>query len=292
MAGVEGRVVVVTGAGGGIGRQHALLFAERGARVVVNDLGGTVDGSGADTKMADQVVDEITDAGGEAVADYESVATPEGGESIVQTALDAYGRVDVVVNNAGILRDKTFHNMTDEQWDAVVQVHLYGGYYVTHAAWPHMREQEHGRVIVTTSTTGLFGNFGQTNYGAAKLGLVGMINTLALEGAKYGITANAITPVAATRMTEDLMPDEALEQLDPAFVSPAVVRLASDECDLSGEIVLASGGHYARVRYQKSAGVDFDEVPTVEELAARWDELMDMDGAVDGKDYWRSAQSR
>lgn len=292
MAGVEGRVVVVTGAGGGIGREHALLFAERGARVVVNDLGGAVDGSGADTKMADQVVDEITGAGGEAVANYESVATPEGGESIVQTALDAYGRVDVVVNNAGILRDKTFHNMTDDQWDAVVQVHLYGGYYVTHAAWPHMREQEHGRVIVTTSTTGLFGNFGQTNYGAGKLGLVGMINTLALEGARYGITANAITPVAATRMTEDLMPDEALEQLDPGYVSPAVVHLASDECDLSGEIILASGGHYARVRYHKSQGVDFDEVPTVEELASRWDELMDMQDAVDGKDYWRSAQQR
>ncbi|MBW3560919.1 MAG: SDR family oxidoreductase [Actinobacteria bacterium] len=292
MAGVEGRVVIVTGAGGGIGRQHALLFAERGARVVVNDLGGAVDGSGGDTRMADQVVDEIRDAGGDAVANYDSVASAEGGERMVQTALDAYGRVDVVVNNAGILRDKTFHKMTDEHWESVIQVHLQGGYYVTHAAWPHMREQEHGRVIVTTSTTGLFGNFGQTNYGAAKLGLVGMINTLALEGAKYGITANAITPVAATRMTEDLMPDEALQELDPAFVSPAVVHLASDECELSGEILLASGGHYARVRYHKSQGVDFDEVPSVEELVARWDEIMDMDGAVDGKDYWRSAQRR
>lgn len=292
MAVVEGRVAIVTGAGGGIGRQHALLLAERGARVVVNDLGGDLDGLGADRTIADDVVREVIDAGGEAVANYESVATAEGGQSMVQTALDTYGRVDIVVNNAGILRDKTFHNMTDEQWDAVVQVHLYGGYYVTHAAWPHMREQQHGRVIVTTSTTGLFGNFGQTNYGAAKLGLVGMMNTLAQEGAKYGITSNAVTPMAATRMTQDLLPNEALEQLDPAFVSPAVVYLASDECNLSGEIILAGGGHYARVRYQKSRGIHFNEVPTVEDLAAGWHELADMEDAVDGKDYWRNAQVR
>lgn len=283
MAGVEDRVVVVTGAGGGLGRQHALLFASRGARVVVNDLGGARDGSGAGTGMADAVVAEIAEAGGEAVPSYDSVATPEGGAAVITTALEAFGRIDVVVNNAGILRDVTFHKMTDEQWDAVLKVHLYGAYHVTHAAWPHLREQGHGRVVMTTSTSGLYGNFGQVNYGAAKLGLAGMVNSLALEGRRYGITANAVAPLAATRMTEDIMPADALAALDPAYVAPLVVHLASDECTTTGEVVLAGGGQYARVHYVQAKGAAFGEVPSVEDVAAAWDRIMDLEGAELGR---------
>ncbi|MEX0659964.1 MAG: SDR family oxidoreductase [Egibacteraceae bacterium] len=282
MAGVEGRVVVITGAGGGLGRQHALLFAQRGAKVVVNDVGGARDGTGTGTEMADAVVAEITDAGGEAVANYDNVATAAGGQAIVQTALDTYEQIDVVVNNAGILRDVTFHKMTDSQWHGVLQVHLYGTYFVTHAAWPHLRGQGYGRVIVTTSTTGLYGNFGQANYGAAKLAVVGLINTLALEGRKYDITANAVAPVAATRMTEDVLPEEMLATFDPAYISPLVVHLASQECTATGEVVLAGGGNYARVRYVQAKGAQFDAVPTVEDIAAGWDRVMDMEGAEPG----------
>jgi NAD(P)-dependent dehydrogenase (short-subunit alcohol dehydrogenase family) len=283
MPGVEGRVVVVTGAGGGLGRQHALLFAERGAKVVVNDLGGARDGTGAGSEMADRVVKEILDAGGEAVANYDSVATSEGGEAIVHAALDAFGRIDIVVNNAGILRDVSFAKITAEQWDAVLKVHLYGTFYVTRAAWPHFRQQSFGRVIVTSSTSGLYGNFGQSNYGAAKLGMVGLINTLALEGTKYSITANAVVPIAATRMTSDILPPHMAAQLDPAYVSPVVVYLASEECTETGEIILAGGGHYARVHYMQAKGVQFDHVPTVDDLAARWTQIMDMRDAELGR---------
>ncbi|MGH3664545.1 MAG: SDR family oxidoreductase [Egibacteraceae bacterium] len=283
MPGVKGRVAIVTGSGGGLGRQHALLLARRGATVVVNDLGGARDGTGGGCQMADAVVTEITDGGGEAVASYDDVASAEGGAAIVQTALDAFGRVDVIVNNAGILRDVTFAKMAAEQWDAVLKVHLYGTYHVTRAAWPHLREQRYGRVIVTTSTSGLYGNFGQSNYGAAKLGVVGLINTLAFEGRKDRITANAVAPIAATRMTEDVMPPEALAALDPAYVSPLVAHLASEECTDSGEVVLAGGGHYARVHLMQATGHRFDHVPDVEELAAHWDEIMDMAGAELGK---------
>ena len=279
MAGVEGRVVVVTGSGGGLGRQHALLFAERGAKVVINDLGGSRDGSGAGSEMADNVVKEIQDAGGEAVANYDNVATTEGAEGIIKTALDAFGKVDVVVNNAGILRDVTFVKMEDSQWESVLKVHLYGSYNVTKAAWTHMREQNFGRVIMTTSTSGLFGNFGQSNYGAAKLGMVGMMNTLAMEGRKYNIHVNAIAPIAATRMTEDILPEQMLQQFDPAFVSPAVVHLAGEECQDTGVIILAGGGQYARVAYFQSEGVNLPEVPSVDELAAKWADIVKLDGA-------------
>ncbi|MPZ87051.1 MAG: SDR family NAD(P)-dependent oxidoreductase [Nitriliruptorales bacterium] len=282
MAGVEGRVAVVTGAGGGLGRQHALLLAERGAKVVVNDLGGARDGTGASSAAADKVAKEITDAGGEATASYDNVATHGGGAAIVRAAIDVFGKIDIVVNNAGILRDVTFAKMTDEQWDAVLKVHLYGTYSVTSAAWPHLREQAYGRVIVTTSTSGLYGNFGQSNYGTAKLGVVGLINTLALEGSRYNITANAIAPVAATRMTEDVLPPETLAALDPAFASPAVVYLASEECTATAEVILAGGGRYARVRLMQAKGAHFDEVPTVEDLAARWSQIMDLEGAEPG----------
>ena len=194
MPGVQDRVIVVTGAGGGLGREYALTLAREGASVIVNDLGGSRDGTGAGHNMADEVVKEIKDAGGRAAANYDSVATEEGAAGIIKTALDEFGAVHGVVSNAGILRDGTFHKMTSENWDAVLKVHLYGGYNVIRAAWPHFREQSYGRVVVATSTSGLFGNFGQTNYGAAKLGLVGLINSLALEGAKYNIHANALAP--------------------------------------------------------------------------------------------------
>jgi NAD(P)-dependent dehydrogenase (short-subunit alcohol dehydrogenase family) len=283
MPGVEGRVAVVTGAGGGLGRQHALLFAQRGARVVVNDLGGSRDGSGAGSEMADSVVAEIKGLGAEAVANYDNVAEPSGAAGIIQTALDAFGQVDIIVNNAGILRDVSFTKMEDAQWDAVLKVHLYGSYNVTKAAWPHFREQSYGRVVMTTSTSGIYGNFGQTNYGAAKLGMVGMMNTLVFEGAKYNIKVNAIAPVAATRMTEDIMPDEMLSALDPAFVSPAVVHMAGEEFDESGLVILAGGGQYARIAYFQSPGVNLPEVPGVDELAERWAELTDMSNATLGK---------
>ncbi len=282
MAGVEGRVVVVTGAGGGLGRSHALLFAQHGAKVVVNDLGGDRAGSGGGTSMADKVVAEITQAGGEAVASYESVADASGGQGVIDTARDAFGGIDVVVNNAGILRDVSFQKMTEAQWDTVLRVHLYGTYNVTHAAWPHMREQGFGRVIVTTSTSGLFGNFGQANYAAAKMGLVGLANTLAIEGAKYGITANAVVPIAATRMTEDVLDPDVLERLDPAYVSPLVVHLATEECTDTGQVVLAGGGAYSRLALMQAPGKRFPDVPTVEELAASWDEVTDLEGATLG----------
>jgi len=283
VAGVKDRVVVVTGAGGGLGRQHALLFAARGAKVVVNDLGGARDGTGAGSEMADAVVSEIEAACGQAVANHASVSTAEGGEAVVATALDRFGRVDAVVNNAGILRDVSFAKMTAEQFDAVLKVHLYGSFHVTHAAWPHFRAQSYGRVIMTTSTSGLYGNFGQANYGAAKLGMVGLVNTLAIEGRKYNITANAVAPIAATRMTSDIMPPEALQALDPAYVSPLVVHLASEECMDTGEVVLAGGGQYARVHYVQAKGAHFAAVPEVEDVSAAWDRIMDLEGAELGR---------
>jgi NAD(P)-dependent dehydrogenase (short-subunit alcohol dehydrogenase family) len=285
MAGVEGRVVVVTGSGGGLGRQHALLLAQRGAKVVVNDLGGTRDGSGGGSAMADQVVAEITSAGGSAVASYDNVATEDGGAAIVATAVDAFGTIDGVVNNAGILRDGTFHKMTAENFDSVVKVHLYGTYHVTRAAWPHMREQGFGRVVMTTSTSGLYGNFGQANYGAAKLGMVGLMNTLAMEGSKYGIKVNSVAPIAATRMTEDLFNDEMLAQYDPAYVSPLVVHLCAEELEESGYTVLAGGGQYARVAFSQAQGVAFTEVPSPEALAERWSEITDMTAAPLGSPF-------
>ena len=242
------RVAVVTGAGGGLGRQHALLLAARGAAVVVNDLGGSVDGTGGAAAAADGVVREIVAAGGAAVAEYSSVATPEGGAAVVQKALDEYGRVDVVINNAGILRDKAFHNMEVEQITAVLDVHLGGAFHVTLAAWPHMRTQGYGRVVMTSSASGIIGNFGQSNYGAAKMGMVGLVNVLKLEGAKYNITVNAIAPIAVTRMTEELLAGFGItaEQFGPELVSPAVAYLASEACNLTGEVWSVGGGSVSR----------------------------------------------
>jgi NAD(P)-dependent dehydrogenase (short-subunit alcohol dehydrogenase family) len=282
MPGVQDKVVIVTGAGGGLGRDYALTLAAEGAKVVVNDLGGARDGSGAGSEMADAVVAEIEAAGGTAVANYDSVATEDGGASIVQTALDAFGAVHGVVNNAGILRDGSFAKMEFGAWDLVQQVHLYGGYNVTRAAWPHFREQEFGRIVMATSTSGLFGNFGQANYGAAKAGLVGLVNTLALEGARSNIRANAIAPMAATRMTEDIAPQQLLDTLPPAFVSPVVAYLLTEECAETGSVFVAGGGAVYRVAQFQNKGVRFAEPPSVGLVAERWSEIIDMSEAVPG----------
>jgi NAD(P)-dependent dehydrogenase (short-subunit alcohol dehydrogenase family) len=269
----DGRVAIVTGAGGGLGRSHALLLASRGAKVVVNDLGGSRDGTGAGSEMADAVVQEIVEAGGEAVANYDSVATWEGGEAIVAAALEAFGRIDVVINNAGILRDTSFAKLEQDQLDLVLKVHLYGGFHVARAAWNHLKEQGYGRVISTTSGSGLYGNFGQSNYSAAKLGLVGLTRTLAIEGAKYGITAHAVAPVAASRMTEDIMPPQLLERLEPEFVSPLVAYLASEACTDTGQIYSVGGGYVARVAILEGEGATFQAVPTPEDIAGAWADI-------------------
>lgn len=279
MPGVQDRVIVVTGAGGGLGREYALTLAKEGASVVVNDLGGARDGTGAGHNMADHVVAEIKDAGGRAVANYDSVAEPEGAANIIKTALDEFGAVHGVVSNAGILRDGTFHKMTFENWDVVLKVHLYGGYNVVRAAWPHFREQSYGRVVVATSTSGLFGNFGQANYGAAKLGLVGMINTLAQEGAKYNIHANAVAPIAATRMTEDILPPEVLEKLTPEFVAPVVAYLCTEECAESAAVFVVGGGKAQRVALFQNEGANFEKPPSVQDIATHWGEITDLSNA-------------
>src|SRR5580692_7530295 len=242
----DGRVAIVTGAGGGLGRTYALEIARRGGKVVVNDLGGSVDGQGGDDAAAQKVVDEITAAGGEAVPSYDSVSTPAGGESIVKTAVDSYGKVDVVVNNAGILRDKSFAKLTWEDLDAVLDVHLKGAFYVSQPAFKVMKDNGYGRFIFTASNAGVFGNFGQTNYGAAKMGLVGLSNIIAIEGAKAGILSNVVCPVAATRMTMELLGDSA-ELLQPEFVTPLVTFLASEACTFTHETFSAAGGRFARV---------------------------------------------
>jgi NAD(P)-dependent dehydrogenase (short-subunit alcohol dehydrogenase family) len=241
----DGRVAIVTGAGGGLGREHAMLLASRGARVVVNDLGGSIEGTGDSTTPAEETVSAIVAAGGEAVVDTNSVATPEGGEAIVQTALDAFGQIDIVINNAGILRDKAFHNLEDENLQAVLDVHVNGAFNVTRPAWRHMREQNYGRVVNTASNAGILGNFGQTNYAAAKMGLVGFTRVLSLEGERKGIKANVIAPIALTRMTAELMGDLA-DRLEPKLVSPVVAWLAHEDCPVSGNIYSVGGGRVAR----------------------------------------------
>jgi NAD(P)-dependent dehydrogenase (short-subunit alcohol dehydrogenase family) len=278
--GVQDRVIVVTGAGGGLGREYALTLAKEGASVVVNDLGGSRDGTGAGHNMADEVVKEITDAGGRAVANYDSVAEPDAAANIIKTAIDEFGKVDGVVSNAGILRDGTFHKMEFGAWDSVLKVHLYGGYNVIRAAWPHFRENGFGRVVVATSTSGLFGNFGQANYGAAKLGLVGLINTLAQEGAKYNIKTNAVAPIAATRMTQDILPPEVFEKLTPEYVAPVVAYLMSEENPDTASVFIVGGGKVQRAALFQNEGVTFsDGVPSVDDVAAKWGEIADLSAA-------------
>jgi NAD(P)-dependent dehydrogenase (short-subunit alcohol dehydrogenase family) len=277
----DDRVAIVTGAGGGLGRAHALLLASRGAKVVVNDLGGARDGTGAGTAMADQIVDEIRAAGGEATANHDGVDTMEGGESIVKTALDAYGKVDILINNAGILRDRAFHNQTEDDWDKVLAVHLRGAFCVTQPALRVMRQNSYGRIVFTTSAAGLFGNFGQTNYGSAKMGLVGLMNTLKIEGQKYSILANTIAPLAASRLTEDILPPPALQKLIPELVSPIVAYLCSEECTETGSVWSAGGGYYGRVAMVEGKGVFLDPSGgvTIEQVQENWGKIKDMSGA-------------
>ena len=268
----DNRVVIVTGAGNGLGRAHALLFASRGAKVVVNDLGGSSAGDGASHRAADVVVNEIKAAGGEAVANYNSVAD---GAAVVQTALDAFGRVDVVVNNAGILRDKTFAKMTPEDFAFVVDVHLNGSAYATKACWETFRDQAYGRVLMTASSTGLFGNFGQANYGAAKLGLAGLTKTLYLEGAKYNIKVNTLSPVAGTRMTEDLFPEQAFELFDPVNVVPAALFLVSEDAPTNAIVGAGAGGFHSAWTVMNDAVWLPEDQRTVEGFAENWDKIRD-----------------
>ncbi|KAK0396988.1 hypothetical protein QR680_001934 [Steinernema hermaphroditum] len=271
----DGRVVIVTGAGGGLGRTYALDFAKRGAKVVVNDLGGTAHGTSSSTSMADKVVQEIRAAGGTAVANYDSV---EFGEKIVKTAIDNYGRIDVVVNNAGILRDKSFLNVSEEDWDIIMKVHLKGAYSVAKAAWPHFRKQQFGRVINTSSNSGMYGSFGQTNYAAAKMGLIGLSNSLALEGAKYNIFANSILPTAGSRLTLTVMPEEIVDMLKPEYVTPLVVYLAHESCQENGQIFEAGGGWYGTIQSYRSVGKAIPSA-TAENLRDHWNEIANMNGA-------------
>lgn len=273
----DGRVAIVTGAGGGLGREYALELARRGAQVVVNDLGGSVSGTGESHRAADVVVEEITTAGGEAVANYDSVATAEGGESIVATAMDSFGKVDIVVNNAGILRDKSFAKMSVEEIYAVLDVHLKGAFHVSQPAFKVMRENAYGRFVHAASASGLFGNFGQANYGAAKAGIVGLSNVLAIEGTKYNIKSNVIAPIALTRMTEDILGPLA-EHVDPKQVMPMVVYLCSEANELTHEVFSIGGGRFARVFIGVNQGwfAGPGVVPTIEELADHMDEVRDI----------------
>ncbi len=276
----DNRVAIVTGAGNGLGRAHALLLASRGAKVVVNDPGGARDGRGGGHAAADKVVAEIKAAGGQAVPNYDSVADKEGAKNIVKTATDAFGTLDIVVNNAGILRDKSFPNMTMEDFDFVVQVHFLGTAYVTHAAWPILRQKAYGRVVVTSSNSGIYGNFGQANYAGAKLALVGFVNALRLEGQKYNIMVNALAPVAATRMTEDLMTPEVLAKMKPEFVSPMVAYLCSEQCQHTGDIWAAGAGYFSRIEYREGPGVRLGPQATVDDVAANIEKIADLSTTV------------
>ncbi len=249
---LDGKVALVTGAGGGLGREHAKLLAKEGAAVVVNDLGGARDGTGAGHNMADKVVEEIKAAGGKAVADYGSVADPAQAKAMVKTAVDSFGKLDICINNAGILRDKSFKNMTDDMWDIIIAVHLKGTYLVTKAAYDQMIEQGHGgRIVMTSSTSGLLGNFGQTNYGAAKAGTAGFMRCLYLEGVKYGITVNVLAPTAMSRLTEDILPEQAKDAFPPEKVSPTVVWLCTDEAkDVTGRQFLVAGNNVSLLSWQ------------------------------------------
>ena len=277
----DGRVAIVTGAGHGLGKSYALALGARGAKVVVNDIGGAIDGSGGSATPADAVVEEIRAAGGEAVANYDSVAERETVANIVQTAIDSFGSIDIVINNAGIVRDKTFHKMTLDDYEFVVKVHFLGSVYVTHAAFPHMRDANYGRILMVSSNSGLYGNFGQTNYSAAKMAVVGFMNTLKLEGARNNITINALAPLAATRIAE---PSGIFKVYDAELVTPEAVAamvsyLVSEECTDSGNVLSATAGYYSRIQVMEGAGVRVDprDTMTPEKIAELWPQIIAMD---------------
>lgn len=288
----DNRVAIVTGAGHGLGRAYALSLAARGAKVVVNDIGGAIDGSGASHTPAEAVVAEIKAAGGEAVANYDSVAERAAAANIVQTALDTFGTVDIVINNAGIVRDKSFHKMEIDDYEFVVQVHLMGSVYVTRAAYPIMREKNYGRILMVTSNAGLYGNFGQANYSAAKLAVVGLMNTLKVEAARHDIMVNTIAPMAATRITE---PSGIFDEYDRTLVTPEAVAamatyLVSEQCTDSGDIIAATAGYYSRVQILESGGIHCDARAglTPEELADRWPQITEMH---DARPYWDAVEN-
>ena len=274
----EGQVAIVTGAGGGLGRSHALELARRGAKVVVNDLGGAMDGTGGSSEAAEKVVSEIKESGGEAISNGGSVSDRNGAKSMVEDAMSAWGRVDVLINNAGILRDKSFSKIELDDFQIVVDVHLMGAVYCTHAVWPIMREQNYGRILMTTSPTGLYGNFGQTNYGAAKLAQVGFMNSLKIEGAKNNVYTNTIAPIAATRMTESLIPEEVQSKLAPESVTPAALFLVSEDAP-NGVIMQAEGGRFSVASIVENTGAKLGVDATPEDIASNFDMISDLQGA-------------
>ena len=272
----DDQVAIVTGAGGGLGRTYALALAERGARVLVNDLGCARDGTGSSPVAAEAVAAEICAAGGQAIANCDSVATPEGGEQIVQAALQTYGRVDILINNAGIICDKSFPRMTPEMWSEVIAVHLDGAYNVTHSAFLAMREQKYGRIVFITSSAGLFGNFGQANYGAAKMGLVGLMNCLKLEGERYNVNLNCVAPLAFTRINEEIIPEGMQSSFKPEYVTPLVLYLCARESLVTGGIYNAAMGYFSRTALVTGPAIRVcgsGQSPTIEEVAQQWNEI-------------------
>lgn len=294
MSDFEGKVVIITGAGAGLGKAHALEFGRRGAKVVVNDLGANVDGTG-EGDAADQVVKEIEAAGGIAIANKASVSDREGAQSIVNDAVDAFGTVDLLVNNAGILRDKSFKKMTMDEWDVVINVHLNGTAYVTHAAWPIMYEKNYGRIVFTSSGSGIWGNFGQANYGAAKMGMLGLMNVLALEGASHNVKVNCLAPGAATRMTatvpgrDPIDVDNPPPERSPALVTPAVMYMCSEDAP-SGKVFQAAGGNFSMAAMFSNAGVNLGTDATYETFCDNRDKIMDMSNAMEGSARRRQQQ--
>ena len=274
----EDQVAIVTGAGGGLGRSHALELARRGAKVVVNDLGGAMDGTGGSSEAAEKVVSEIQELGGEAISNGGSVSDRTGAKSMVDDAMGSWGRVDILINNAGILRDKSFSKIELDDFQMVVDVHLMGAVYCTHAVWPIMREQNYGRILMTTSPTGLYGNFGQTNYGAAKLAQVGFMNSLKIEGAKNNVHTNTIAPIAATRMTESLIPEAVHSKLAPESVTPAALFLVSADAP-NGVIMQAEGGRFSVASIVENTGAQLGADATPEDIAANYDMISDLEGA-------------
>ena len=286
----EGQVALVTGAGAGLGRAYALDLARRGAKVVVNDLGGDPHGQGENRAAAQKVVDEIKAAGGQATPNFDSVSSYDGGFNMVKTAIDTYGRLDVVICNAGILRDVAFHNMSEEDWDKVFAVHIRGSFTVLRAAWPVFRQQSYGRVVVTTSSSGIWGQFGQANYGAAKTAMLGLMNVLKQEGAKYNVMVNTVAPVAGTRLTQTVMPQEMIDRLKPELVVPAVTYLVSKECTDSGMVIEAGAGNFNRAVIVKSKGLQpgMDASTDAEWVQANWAKITDLEGA---EPQWKTGQS-